>query len=166
MKLSFGQIPEVGPGANGGEDLVVLAPDNQRRRFPFAKERLKLRVKRNVAPVVMEEVELDVLVAGTIQQRLVMRPIIRIDTGDVGYAVGVLELGGRGRNKKAQRLTVCVRTVGPVGLDWIPEFLETLLVGVAILNDKRGDAIRVLEGEAITDGRAVVHEIHRIFARI
>ena len=52
--------------------------------------------------------------------------------------------------------------VGPVGLDRIPERLEALLVGVAVLDDERRDAIGMLEREPIADGRAVIHEIDRI----
>ena len=40
--------------------------------------------------------------------------------------------------------------------------MQAFFVGVAVLNDDRRDAIRVLERKAISDGRAVIHDVHRI----
>ena len=60
-----------------------------------------------------------------------------------------------------QRLAMRLRTVGPVGLDRIPELLQPFLVGVAVLDDQAGDALRVLERQPPADGRPVVHDVHR-----
>ena len=48
VQLGFGQVAQVGVCAVGGEDLVVLAPDDQRRRLALAEERLEARVQRDV----------------------------------------------------------------------------------------------------------------------
>ena len=74
-----GRSRRVGRCAVGGEDLVVLAPHDQGRRLPLAEERLEFRIERDVRSVVEEEVELDVLVARAVEQRLVVAPIVRID---------------------------------------------------------------------------------------
>ena len=43
---------------------------------------------------------------------------------------------------RAQGFAMRFRAVGPVGLDRIPEFLQSLLVGVAILDHEGGDCAR------------------------
>ena len=53
-------------------------------------------------------------------------------------------------------------SVGPIGLDRIPERLEPFLVGVAVLDDQRRDAIGMLERQPVADRRAVIHDVHRI----
>src|SRR5687767_9874273 len=69
MKLRIRQIAKVGVRTCFGKNLVVLAPDDQRRRFALAEELLKLGIERHIGPVVMEQVELNILVARPIQQR-------------------------------------------------------------------------------------------------
>ena len=92
MKLQVGQIALVRMRAIGGENLVVLAPDDQRRRLMLAEISLDGGIERQVGPVVVEEVELDLVVARAIEQRLVVDPIVGRDAADVGDAVRVLEL--------------------------------------------------------------------------
>ena len=73
----------------------------------FAEERLELRIERNIGAVVVEQVELDVLVAGAIEQRLVVHPVVGADARDIPHAVGVLELWscpGATRKPSASRL--------------------------------------------------------------
>jgi hypothetical protein len=53
-----------------------------------------------------------------------------------------------------------LRVVGPIGFDRIPEILETLFVGIAVLHDEGGDALGMSEGEAPAYGRAIIHDIH------
>ena len=60
VKLDLRQVALVGMRAVGGKDHVVLAPDDQRRRLMLAEVCLDLRIQRQVGPVVVEEVHLDV----------------------------------------------------------------------------------------------------------
>ena len=93
--------------AVGGEDLVVLAPDDQRRRLAFAEERLECGIERHVGAVVVEQVELDVVVARPVEQRLVVTQLSGLMRDDVAHAVGVLELGGlRASTRTRERLAV------------------------------------------------------------
>ena len=55
-----------------------------------------------------------------------------------------------------------LRVVGPIGLDRIPEFLEPFFVGVAVLHDQSGDALRMFQGQAPSNRCAIVHDIHRV----
>ena len=102
------------------------------------------------------------LLPGPIEQRLVVPPIVRIDPCDVGDAVGVLELRRFRGHEHSDRRAMGVRPVCPIGLDRIPERLEPLLIGVAVLHDEGGDAVGMLERKPIADWRAVIHEIDRI----
>jgi hypothetical protein len=70
MQLGVRQVSKIGRRAVGRKNLVVLAPDDQRRRLALAKECLKLRIEPDVRSIIEEEVELDVVVSGTIEQRL------------------------------------------------------------------------------------------------
>jgi hypothetical protein len=49
------------------KDLVVLAPDNQRRRLAFAEVRLDPWVEWKIGSVVVEEIRLDVSIAWPIE---------------------------------------------------------------------------------------------------
>src|SRR5215831_6220444 len=54
VKLDLGQVALVGVSAVGREDLVVLAPDDQRRRLVLPEIGLHLRIKRQIAAIVVE----------------------------------------------------------------------------------------------------------------
>src|SRR5262249_4244700 len=101
-------------------------------------------------------------VAGPIEQRLIMDPVVGIDAAHICDAVGVLELGRLRRDQDVKRLAVLLRVVGPIGFDRVPELLEAFLVGAAVLYDEGGDALGMLESEAPADGRPIVHDVHRI----
>jgi hypothetical protein len=57
IKLCFGQVAAIGLGPAGGENLVVLAPNDQRRRLKLTEEGLKLRVEADIAAVIPEQVK-------------------------------------------------------------------------------------------------------------
>jgi hypothetical protein len=64
MDLGVRDVPAVGFGAGGGEGGVVAAPDDERGRAVLAQIGLPARIGRHIGPVVIEEVELDALLAG------------------------------------------------------------------------------------------------------
>ena len=55
-----------------------------------------------------------------------------------------------------------VRAVGPIGLDRIPELLQPLFVGVAVLHDEARDALGMLQRQSPADGRPVIHDVHGV----
>src|SRR4051794_19198965 len=63
VQLRVGQVALVGLGAGGAEDLVVRAPGDQCWRLVLAEVMMEGLVLRDVEPVVVEELELDVAVA-------------------------------------------------------------------------------------------------------
>ncbi len=54
-------------GARGNEKHIVLTPDSQQRRFALAEVSLPGRIERNVVPIVMEKIELDLVDSGPLQ---------------------------------------------------------------------------------------------------
>src|SRR5580698_10386858 len=77
-------------GPRGNEERIVLAPDSQQRRLRLAEILLELRIKLHVRCIVQEQIELNVFVSGTLQQRGIQG--VRFGRNDVGigYAVRVL----------------------------------------------------------------------------
>jgi hypothetical protein len=63
-------------GTLGREDDVVGAPRDQRRRLVLAQPLLHRRVERRVDAVIEEGVELDLVVAGSVEQSLVNDPVV------------------------------------------------------------------------------------------
>src|SRR5271165_2593757 len=110
------------------ENLVVLAPHDQRGRLVLAEVRLSGRIKRQVGAIVIEDVHLNVSVARTIQQRLIVNPVVRRDPAEVTDAVGVLELSRLWSDQHVQGLAMGLRVVGPIRLDGVPELLEPFFI--------------------------------------
>ncbi len=75
----IGQVALIGFGARRDEDRIVLAPQNQRLRPILTEQRVPFVVRRDVRAIILEQVELDRVVAGTVEQRLIDRPIVGID---------------------------------------------------------------------------------------
>ena len=63
----------------GRKDLVVLAPDDQHRRLVLAEILLPLRIQRRVAAVAEKHVELNLVVAWSVEQELVVGRTVRAD---------------------------------------------------------------------------------------
>ena len=63
--------------------------------------------------------------------------------------------------KSAERRSVRLRWVLPVGPDWAPAAAEAFLVGVAVLRDDGGDPLRMADGKPEACRCAVVKDVHR-----
>src|SRR5258708_16493642 len=157
---SLGIVPLERLSTRRHEERVVLAPDRQERRLVRAEVFLEWRIQRHVALVVAEEVELHFISAGTRQIKIVQVLAIRRHHRLVGNAVGVLPSARLRSEEGAERLSVRLRRVFPVGPDWTPAFAETFLVGVAVLRDDGSDPLGVADGEPEACRRAVVKDVH------
>src|SRR5690348_816541 len=92
-------LKRLSPGRQ--KERVVLTPDRQ-QWWPFCTEvLLELRVERDVACIVQEQVELDLIVAGPGQQRGVKLVGFRRHQRLVLNAIKVLGLGGLRSEKVA-----------------------------------------------------------------
>src|SRR5512134_137145 len=63
VKLDLLQVPLIGMRAIRREDLVVLAPHNQRRRLMRAEIRLDGGIQRQVGAVVVEHIQLNLVIS-------------------------------------------------------------------------------------------------------
>src|SRR6516165_5581184 len=99
-----------------------------------------------VAAVTEKKCELNVLVAGPVKKRLVDHPVIGVEGRHVSNSVGVLPLCCIERQKTAQRLSVLIASVLPVGLQRLPEVVvQSLDVGVAVLHDQGLHSLGMLD---------------------
>src|SRR5690606_16032859 len=127
----------------------------------FAEIRLESRVKRDIAAVIQDQVELDLLRAwprhigdiefvsvGRQQARLGARAIlpvpyrVRRQRGTAGFAVGRTRLA-------------------PIGLPRTPFVAQAFGIGVSVLGDDRRYTLRMLHRQTQADGSPVVEDVKR-----
>ena len=92
--------------AVGRKDHVVLAPDDECRRPARAEESLELRIERDVAAVVLEQVEHDLVDAGPVEQRLIVQPGVRCDPRRIAHPVEILGFR-RGQGQSRTQRCAC-----------------------------------------------------------
>jgi hypothetical protein len=92
MQLCLRNVTQERFRSRRGEDRVVLAPHRQHGRLLVAEILMPLRVERWIHAVVIGEVELDAIVAGPIESRLIEGPGIRADMRGITIALLVLKL--------------------------------------------------------------------------
>src|SRR4030095_284804 len=74
VELQVLQITFVGFGPLRRKNEIVFSPHNKRRRLALTEVSLPPRVERRVRAVVVEELQLNIFVAGAVEQILVGRP--------------------------------------------------------------------------------------------
>src|SRR5262245_31921833 len=138
------QVALVRLGAGGREDLVVLPPGDQHRRLVLAEVLLPLRVQRRVATVAEEQVELDLVVARTVEQELVVGWSVGADEFRVPHPVRILPPGRLIFYEPAEGVALLLAgRLLPVRLDRLPEIVvQALLVRLAVLHHDGGDPLR------------------------
>ena len=127
---------------------------------------MKLRVGGNVRLVVAEQIQLNLVIAGPVQEMLVQREAFRRNTRSVRLALQVLKLRRTGLEKSAKIVSVFIGWILPVGLDGIPAITQPFLVGIAILGDQPGQTLRAGDSQTKTDRRAVVKNVERIAGQV
>src|SRR3546814_6624397 len=80
VELDVLEVLPIALGEVTREQRVVVAPDHQGRRLVLAEQRLPLRIERDVVAVVVEQRELDRLVAGAVEQVLQDRKSTRLNS--------------------------------------------------------------------------------------
>ena len=139
----------------------MLAPDREDGDVGGAEVLLEPRVEGDVGLVVAQQVELDVLVARALHQRVVEMPGLGWDAVGVDGAGRVLPSGQvEGERGGADPLAVSLAVGRPVGADGGPELrAETFLVRVAVLRDNGRDGVRACQGQAQRRRGAVVEDV-------
>src|SRR5215813_10684363 len=148
-------------GTRREKEWIVLAPHSQQARLVGAEIRLESWVERDIALVITEQVELQLIGAGPGQIKVIEGVAVGRNQGRVGYAVRVLPVSCLRREEGAERCSVRLRRVLPIGTDRSPALAETFLVRVAVLRDDGRDPLGVADGKPEARGRAVVKNIKR-----
>src|SRR5262249_8877365 len=148
-------------GAARQKEGVVLSPHRQEGRLARPEVALKGRVERDVALVITEEVQLDLVSAAAAQIEVIERIAVRRNGSDVGHTVRVLPARRLGSEEAAERLSVGRRRLLPISPYGVPAVAQPLLIGVTVLRDDRGEAVRMSSGQAEADGCAIVEDVHR-----
>jgi hypothetical protein len=91
FRLRYQRLEEV--AASKREERIVVAPDDEYRRLLGLQILLPLRILGKVVLILIQQLDLDLVVAGTIEERLVIDPSVWIDTVRVGDTMRILELG-------------------------------------------------------------------------
>src|SRR5437667_4192128 len=143
------------------EEGVVPSPHRQEAGLVRPEVILECRVERDVALVVAEEIQLDLVGAGAGQIEVVERIAVRRNGGYVRNTVRVLPTRRVGREEAAERLSVDRRRLLPIGPYGVPAVAQPFLIGVTVLGDDCGEAVRMSSGEAEADGRAIVKYVDR-----
>src|SRR3546814_7711812 len=104
MELHVLQVAPVALCEVTREQRVVVAPNRQGRRLVLAEQRLPLRIERDVVAAVVEQRELDRLVAGAVEQVLHVPEVVGADLRAVPGAGGELPDGTLQRQEGAQLL--------------------------------------------------------------
>src|SRR4029079_3317589 len=112
---------------------------------------LECWIERDVALVVAQQVQMDLVGTGAGQIEVVERIAVRGNRSHVRYAVRVLPARRLGSEEAAERLSVSPRRFLPIGPNGTPAVAQPFLIGVAVLGDDGSDAIRMPKGEPEAD---------------
>src|SRR6516164_4847595 len=123
MDLGVRVIAPEGFCAGREEEGIVLAPDREKRPAG-ADKLLEFRIERDVALVVAEQIELDLVIAGAGEKRRIEGPGIRRQPLRVWHAMRVLPAGGFRLEEGAQRRAVAGGRILPVSLDRVPALAQ------------------------------------------
>src|SRR6266511_3020809 len=146
-------------GTRRQEERIVLTPYSEERRLVGAEVVLESRVERDVTLVVAEQVQLNLIGTGARQIEVVQRLTVRGDCRRVGHAMGILPTRRLGSEEGAKSVAVGLRRLLPIGADRVPAVAQPLFIGVAILRDNRGVAVRMFGGGPEAYRRAIVEDI-------
>src|SRR5580704_1230006 len=137
MRFDIGQITGIRRSALWRENGIVFAPDDQSGRLVPPEEGLEFWVKRDVCPIVIHKVHLNIAIAGAVEANLVECPRRRVKQCEVADAILVLPACGFRLHNKIKASAVLWGGVVPIFLDGIPELEQAFFIGVAVLDDER-----------------------------
>ena len=160
MHLRLGQNLKEGFTASWGEEDVTLAPEYDRLGLMFFEECLPLRIEFNVGPIVVEEVELDLLRVRAFEKMVVHIPVVRADELWIGMTRCVDSIDSGRLKEASNRLLSFGRTPFPiVGPQSAPDLRETDLVRVGVLNNQPLKPVWMFIENTETNRAAVILDV-------
>src|SRR5262249_54812179 len=144
------------------EERIVLAPCRQQRWPMRAEVLLEAGIQCDIALVVTKQIELYFGDSRAAQVIVIERVPVWRYHGRVRHAVRVLPDRGFRPQELSQCFAIGLGIVLPIGTDRIPAVAQAFYVGVAVLGDDCGDALRVFGGKSKAGRSAVVEYVERI----
>src|SRR5882762_892186 len=162
VNLSVRYVPAIGFRLRNVERRVILTPNHQQPRLPFAHPCLPFGVGVDVRAVVVEEVTLNIYLARLAKKGKFIGPKIRVIALDVRVAPYVARPRGRERQEVCAKRTLVGGAIGPKGPACLPNRSETFLVRHSVLDNERLDSLRMNQDHAKTHGAAVILHVKRV----
>jgi len=145
------------------ETQAVFPPEDEKPRLLLAHPSLPLGVGVDVRAVVVEEVALNVGLAGLVEKGKFIGPEIRV----IAFHVGIVPDMARPRRRQRQEIganRAFIRSpIGPKGPPRLPIRPQAFVVRNRVLNDESLDPVRMGPGHAKTHGAAVILRETRTF---
>jgi len=154
--LGVWHVPSAGLGLLDLERGGVAAPHDLQGWLAFAKPVIPGGIARDVGAVVVEQIGLDVLLAGPAEEGELVGPQVRVVVlgvragSDVALPRRVL-----GEEVLSQRGLVCL-AVSPELSPGLPQRAQIVFVGDGILDDERVEPLRVCDREPESQRAAVI----------
>src|SRR6202162_4085915 len=120
VNLSVRHVPAIGFRLQEVEREVILTPDHQQGRLLLAHPCLPFRVSVHIGSIIVEEVALNVGLAGLVEKGKFIGPEIRV----VAFRVGIVP--DMARPRRRQRQEICAKrafvssAIGPKGPPRLP----------------------------------------------
>src|SRR5579883_31333 len=166
MEFNVLKVALIGIGPFSREDVVILAPHNQRRGLMLTEILLPLGIEWWIRAIAVQQCQLNLTIAGAIEEVLIHRPRVWANHVHIANAIGILPLRCFQRDQESQLALILRRSVLPVGLDRLPKLSQPLLVGIAILNDQGLHPLWIFSGNAIANRSTVIHHVETVFFQI
>src|SRR5262245_12876636 len=115
------------------EKRIIPSPRRQEARLVRPEVVLECWVESDVAPVVAEQVQLDLVSAGAGQIEVVERIAVWRNRGHVRDTVCVLPARRLGSEEATERLSVGGRRVSPIGPNGVLGVAQPFLIGVYVM---------------------------------
>jgi hypothetical protein len=155
VKFGVGDVPQICLRTFDGEEGIVFAPHNEGLRLLAAEELMPVVVACKVRLIVVQQVELDGVVARTVEEVLIHGVRVGADARRALRAVRVLE----DRRFLLEQLPYGLlgfRVAGnPKRLHGVESCANAFDVGVAVLYDDSFDSVLMFRGD-LADGRAII----------
>ena len=159
MDLGVGHVPPVGLRLGRQEGQVVASPRHQQRRPVLAQPLLPGRVAGDVGAVVVEQVGLDVVLAGPPEEGELVGPQVRVVLLRDRAAADVAPPSRGGREEVLAQRRLMGGAVRPERAAGVPQRSEAVLMGDRVLHDHRPHPGGVRGRQTEADRAAVVlHE--------
>src|SRR5216683_3964147 len=162
VNLSVRYVPAIGFRLRNVERRVILTPNHQQPRLPFAHPCLPPAVGVDVRAVVIEEVALDIHLAGLAKKGKFIGPEIGGIALDVRIAPYMARPRSRERQEVCAKRTLVTGAICPKGPACFPNRSQTFVVRNGVLNNERLDSVRMGQGHAKTHGAAVILQVKRV----